>query len=129
MSYKEYTVTVHDNGTKYWYLNGKLHREDGPAIEWADGSNYWYLNDIRHREDGPAVELADGSKLWYLNGMLHREDGPAVEHADGSKYWYLNDKEYTEAKFKKKMVPVKEYTVAELEAILGHSVKIVKDNP
>jgi hypothetical protein len=26
-------------------LDGKLHREDGPAIEWADGSKAWYLND------------------------------------------------------------------------------------
>ncbi len=40
----EYKVTVHGNGTKYWHLNGKLHREDGPAIEWADGDKDWYLN-------------------------------------------------------------------------------------
>ena len=26
----EYTVKVWDNGTKFWYLNGKPHREDGP---------------------------------------------------------------------------------------------------
>lgn len=24
-------------GTKRWYLDGKLHREDGPAIEYVDG--------------------------------------------------------------------------------------------
>ena len=40
----EYTVKVYPNGTKYWYLNGKLHREDGPAIESANGSKSWYLN-------------------------------------------------------------------------------------
>ena len=28
----EYTVKVYDNGTKYWYLNDKYHREDGPAL-------------------------------------------------------------------------------------------------
>ena len=32
------------NGTKYWYLNGKRHREDGPAIEYPNGTKYWYLN-------------------------------------------------------------------------------------
>ena len=32
------------DGTKSWYLNGKLHREDGPAIECADGNKFWYLN-------------------------------------------------------------------------------------
>ena len=34
----EYTVNVYPNGTKSWFLNGKLHREDGPAGEWADGN-------------------------------------------------------------------------------------------
>ena len=42
---KTYTVDVYDNGDKHWGLNGKLHREDGPAIERADGSKSWYLND------------------------------------------------------------------------------------
>ena len=40
----EYTVKVYANGKKYWYLNGKRHREDGPAIEWASGNKLWYLN-------------------------------------------------------------------------------------
>ena len=31
-------------GTKYWYFNGNLHREDGPAVEYAGGTKYWYLN-------------------------------------------------------------------------------------
>jgi hypothetical protein len=31
-------------GTKCWYLNGELHREDGPAIEYAGGTKEWYLN-------------------------------------------------------------------------------------
>ena len=68
IEYIEYTVRVHDNGDKKWYLNGKLHREDGPAIEWAGGSKYWYLNDKLHREDGPAIEWAGGRRSWWLNG-------------------------------------------------------------
>ena len=27
-----------------WYLNGKLHREDGPAVS-TNGDKDWYLND------------------------------------------------------------------------------------
>jgi len=38
-------MKVFSDGTKRWFLNGKLHREDGPAIEWPDGKKYWYLND------------------------------------------------------------------------------------
>ena len=80
------------DGTRHWYLNGKRHRENGPALEWADGTGSWYLNDKLHREGGPALEGTDGSRYWYLNGDLHREDGPAVEGADGTRKWYLNGK-------------------------------------
>jgi hypothetical protein len=104
MSFKEYTVKIYDNGNKTWYLDGKCHREDGPAIEFADGS-----------------------KRWYLNGKLHREDGPAIELANGSKFWYLNGIEYTEEEFKAKMAPAKEMTAGELEKLLGYRLKIVKE--
>ena len=65
---KTYTVDVYDNGSKEWCLNGKLHREDGPAVEHTNGTKCWYLNGQRHREDGPAIEWAGGTKHWYLNG-------------------------------------------------------------
>ena len=47
----EYTVTVCDNGDRFWYLNGKYHREDGPACEFSDGYKYWYLNGERLTEE------------------------------------------------------------------------------
>jgi len=96
---KTYEVTVDNDGTIEWYLKNKLHREDGPAIEFGDGTKGWYLNGQCHREDGPAIEYASGTKSWYLNGKLHREDGPAIEFGDGTKYWYLNGKRLTEAEF------------------------------
>jgi len=46
----EYTV-VYESGTKFWYLNGKLHREDGPAIEYANGDKSWYLNNEKLTEE------------------------------------------------------------------------------
>jgi hypothetical protein len=62
-----------------------------PEID-KEGNKRWYNSKGKlHREDGPAVEHSDGSKYWWVNGKLHREDGPAVEYTDGSKYWYLND--------------------------------------
>ena len=65
---KEYYQTIHVNkdGSKYYYLNSKCHREDGPAIEYASGTKCWYINDLLHRENGPAVEYANGIKYWYL---------------------------------------------------------------
>ena len=56
------------SGTKRWCLNGKYHREDGPAYEHPDGTKAWYLNGKYHREDGPAYENPYGIKRWYLNG-------------------------------------------------------------
>ena len=98
-----YTVEVDGYKNKRWYLNGKRHRKDGPAVECADGTKYWYLNDKLHCEDGPAIEYVDGDKYWYINGKRHREDGPAVECADGTKYWHLNGEELTEGEFNFKM--------------------------
>jgi len=94
---------------KYYYKDGSvldyceiskvLHREDGPAVEWADGYKAWWVNNQLHREDGPACEYADGSKCWYINGKVHRLDGPAIEYADGDRYWYINGKHLTKEEF------------------------------
>lgn len=92
-------TAIRADGSKEWYRDGKLHREDGPAIERANGDKEWYRNGRLHREDGPAIERADGSKLWYRDNKLHRaDDEPAFEGADGSKEWWrdgvrLNDVE------------------------------------
>lgn len=75
-----------------WTLAGHLHREDGPAIEFADGGRHWYRDGLLHREDGPAIESADGTRQWAQRGRLHREDGPAVERADGTSEWWVNGK-------------------------------------
>lgn len=39
---------------KSWYLKGKQHREDGPAVEWADGRKEWY----RHGQELTEAEFA-----------------------------------------------------------------------
>ena len=94
---KDYTgIVEYPDGTKYWHVNGLLHREDGPAIEYPNGRKEWVLNGKRHREDGPAREWADGYKEWFLNGKRHRENGPAIEKANGYKAWYLNDELHRE---------------------------------
>ena len=121
----EYTVRVYADGDKHWLLNGKFHREDGPAIEFVDGSKFWYLGDKLHREDGPAVEYFSGAKEWYLNGNLHREGGPAIEYANGAKSWYLNGKRLTEDQFNEAMDSTKELTISEIESMLGYKIKVV----
>jgi hypothetical protein len=60
------------------------------------GTVAYYLNGELHREDGPAIEMKDGRKAYYLNGLRHRIDGPAIEYLDVYKKWWLNDVELTE---------------------------------
>lgn len=66
-----------DGSRRYFNGQGKLHREDGPAVVWA----------------------MDGGVAYYHNGKMHREDGPAVITAYGDRYWYINNFKYTEAEF------------------------------
>lgn len=75
---------------KQWYCDGKLHREDGPAIEWANGTREWFIEGKRHREDGPAVEWINGTNEWYLDGKRHRKDGPAIDFGDGRSEWWTH---------------------------------------
>ena len=100
----EYVVRVFEDFTE-WFLNGKFHREDGPAITWKDGDKYWYKNGLLHREDGPAIECSTGTKCWCKNGKYHREDGPALEYSDGQKEWWIEGKYLTEEKFLQRSKP------------------------
>ena len=84
---------INDFGTKFWYKEGKLHREDGPAIEYSGGSKAWYVEGEPHREDGPAIEYINGYKAWLKKGKFHRIDGPAILFINDKKsyfeYYYL----------------------------------------
>ena len=82
-------------GESHWFLNGRRHRENGPAIEYINGHTEWWLNGVKHRIDGPAVEY-HGGKEWWLNGQRHREDGPAIVHTNGSMEWWQNGKLHRE---------------------------------
>lgn len=77
-------------GSKWWYANGQVHREDGPAIEYPNGTKCWYKNGHLHRENGPAIKDAEGGEEWWVNGKRHRTNGPALIWQDMIKEWYEN---------------------------------------
>ena len=66
---------------------GRIHREDGPAIEFFNGDRYWLFEGLRRRVSGPAVELSGGARFWYKRGKLHRIGGPSDIWPDGGTYW------------------------------------------
>lgn len=43
-----------------------------------------------HRDDGPALEHPTRGALWFHNGQLHRVDGPASVPTDRAPTWWLN---------------------------------------
>jgi hypothetical protein len=107
---KQLPYDIDEYGTKRWINDkGLLHREDGPALEYAVGNKswfvgkrpryIWYVNGQLHRLDGPAVEWNDGSKEWYVNGKRHRLDGPAEDWREHRKVWWINGKECSEQDF------------------------------
>ena len=62
---------------KFYFKDPEMtiqHREDGPAVEYANGSKLWFVNGVRHRLDGPATQWSD-SKAWYVNGVFIFEIG------------------------------------------------------
>ena len=83
----KYRVEVAKDGTRRYYNNaGELHRDEGPAVDWADGTKLWYQNGQLHRTDCPAVECRDGDKRWYINGKRLTEEyfSQTVTHACSS---------------------------------------------
>jgi hypothetical protein len=40
-------------------------------VETANGDHEWYLNGQLHRPDGPAIEYRGGGRQWWVHGRLH----------------------------------------------------------
>jgi len=52
-SFNDEPAIIYDNGTKYWYKDGLIHRDNNlPACIWSDGSYSFYKN---------------GKKYWIIN--------------------------------------------------------------
>ena len=116
MSKSEIKKGYYENGNiKYecYYLNGKCHRDDGPAYiryyEYINACVYYkqyYTNGVWNRINGPAVIFyyENGNlehEHYYLNGTRHRDNGPAyiAYYPDGNVwyvYHYINGEVLTE---------------------------------
>ena len=120
---KTYKVEVTETVTKWYNESNELHRENGPAFEWANGRKEYYINGELHREDGPAIEYASGSKFYCINGEPHREDGPATERANGSKAYYINGEELSKKEFNNRTKSC-ENKIVEIEGVKYKLTKV-----
>jgi len=63
--------------------------------EFLNRDKFWYKDGKPHREDGPAKEYSNGTKVWYKEGLYHRENGPAREYKNGYPQWWIDSKIYS----------------------------------
>lgn len=83
---KEFRVQTVKEKAEMYTVDGKLHRDDGPAYILKKSGNIvytsWNIYGVSHRVDGPAIENFDehGNIIveeWKYNGKFHRDNGPA----------------------------------------------------
>ena len=98
------TIVYYKNVTLY-YVNGKLHREDGPAYEnrLENITQYW-INGKLHREDGPAeiknmktfdIEYSNLKQIYsyYINGIcIYNTIYDSIKNKEYLPYYSYDDK-------------------------------------
>jgi len=67
-------IAINENQSKFYYRDGLLHREDGPAREWATGHKEWWI---------------DGEEYTWLCVFTMIKDGIYIktEKDDYNLYW------------------------------------------
>jgi hypothetical protein len=76
--YQHTDVKVFNTAKAYYNDVGRLHRVDGPAVEYRDGSWDYYLDGHSHRDDGPAYY-----RVSMVSGMIENK---YVYHLYGVEY-------------------------------------------
>jgi hypothetical protein len=109
-----YRIEYHNGIIEYINNNSKLHRIDGPAIEFANGSKYWYVNGEEMTEEefnkwrakNNPIKESRLENLKQLSSMevpyrvdggdeyYKTKDGYRIESINGSTFWCDNKDRY-----------------------------------
>lgn len=72
---KSYMSVDSEGNIHYKNSLGRYHRTDGPAYITKEGFEFWYKDGMLHREDGPAVTDILNNKLHYaLNDIEYLKE-------------------------------------------------------
>lgn len=66
---------------------------------YADGRTRFYNEGKLHREDGPALTYPSGAVVYMQHGKLHNMHGPAIVGHYGECYWFVKGKRLTKEAF------------------------------
>jgi len=112
--------SIEKGGTKMWYKNGELHREDGPAVIHPDGTEEYYLNGIQQLPPPPSEIKIDPAHLANAGPAK-----PSIEK-DGTKMWYksgeLQKKKVNESNIVKFICSITEKKYSEADKYLQHEI-------
>ena len=106
-------------GRAEWWVDGKRHRDNAPAVEWSDGDYDYFHRGKRHRLNGPAISR--------LGNNLQRDfpNQPPKDYL----CMYVNGKPYSnEPEFNDAVVhwlSYKDVTREEIQQLIG-KFKIVE---
>lgn len=64
------------------------------TLKENDAAAFYYANGRIHRDGGPAHWNTKGDCLWVKNGLAHSLVGPAIVR-ENERRWYINGKEYS----------------------------------
>lgn len=62
----ENTYDMEGNNFHYDMMFLRYHRDNGPALKGLYAYEWWHHGKV-HRLDGPAIEYYDGRKEWWVN--------------------------------------------------------------
>lgn len=106
-----FTGITDDGAERRHWKDGRLHREDGPALVHSGNRPdecWWCLNGkvMTEEEWGERTHFSGmtecgGKKIYWKAGKLHREDGPAVVYLDEvrSVFFYLQGQDIIPAEW------------------------------
>jgi hypothetical protein len=71
-----------DRGISFYDMQGNLHNADGPARITAGGRKHWFLHGKRHRIDGPAItaskplppSMMHSAGVYWIKGESYSEE-------------------------------------------------------
>lgn len=61
-------MLIEKDQTIKYYVDGKLHRLDGPAVIRPNGNNSWWHEGKLHRLDGPALDWGRDGIGFFIHG-------------------------------------------------------------
>ncbi len=71
MEYQTLEYRVYPNGTQEYCRDGKRHRDNGPAVIWADGSQEYFRDDVEFTKEEFYAKPCAG-KVIEVEGVKYR---------------------------------------------------------